>query len=115
MKAFISTIKTTTEKEQIAYVGFGLGNHQMFYGLGMEDADLKKDVAAFVALSPCAVPSNPPFTKDEEGNFVKWTLEDLRDGLVANVDVCPNAFGPGFENWSDVYYDSIGTLAPAMY
>ena len=87
----------------------------MFYGLGMEDADLKKDVAAFVALSPCAVPSNPPFSRDEEGNLVKWTLEDLRAGLIANVDVCPNAFGPGFENWSDVYYDSIGTLAPAMY
>ena len=87
----------------------------MFYGLGMEDADLKKDVAAFVALSPCAVPSNPPFSRDEEGNLVKWTLEDLRAGLIANFDVCPNAFGPGFENWSDVYYDSIGTLAPAMY
>lgn len=87
----------------------------MFYALGMEDADLKKDVAAFVALAPCAVPSNPVFSKDSEGNFVKWTLEDLRDGLVENVDVCPNAFGAGFGNWSDVYYDSIGTLAPGMY
>ena len=86
----------------------------MFYALGMEDADLKKDVAAFVALSPCAVPSNPQFTKDAEGNFVKWTLEDLK-GLVDNVEVCPNVFGPGFENWSDVYYDNVGTLAPAMY
>ena len=87
----------------------------MFYALGMEDADLKKDVAAFVALSPCVVPSNPPFSKDDEGNFVKWTLEDLRDGLVANVEDCPNAFGKDFDDFSEIYYGSIGDVAPAIY
>ena len=107
----------------------------MFYGLGTGDRNLKKDINKFVALSPCAVPGKPIWTteekvkmeedgvtpmKDEEGNEVMetvpvyWTIENLKDGLIANISSIPSFYGPEFDLYEDTLYANIGEVSPSM-
>ena len=117
VKAFIGGIKTATGNENatINYVGYNLGNTQMFYGLANGDADLKKDIHKFVALAPCAVPAKfvtSLTSLDEEGNEVQepqyMTTELLRDGLVAKFSTAPNTYGPGYSGWASDVTTSVG-------
>ena len=107
----------------------------MFYGLGTGDRNLKKDINKFVALSPCAVPGKPLWKteekvkmeeddvtpmKDEEGNEIMetvpvyWTLENLKDGLIANISSIPSIYGPEFDIYADTFYANIGEVFPSM-
>ena len=55
VKAFVTEIKEQTGREKVSYVGYSLGNMQMFYALATDDGWWANNLHKFVAIAPCAI------------------------------------------------------------
>lgn len=121
LKAFVTEIELATGATKVNYVGYDLGNMQMFYTLG-RDAEgwWPSHIHKFVALAPCAFRWVPPAgmtqteVTDDAGNtvmdpltgapkmtttFEMYTEETWREGPLQLPQVgVTNFFGPGWEN-----------------
>ena len=47
------------DNDTLTYIGYGMGNMQMFYGLTqLEDFFFNETLSSFIALAPCVLPTN---------------------------------------------------------
>ena len=89
LDAFVNGVKEETGKEKVNYIGFRMGNTEMFYALENGKA-LTSSINKFIALAPSFIIMVPPLPEAMISEGLDITDDQ---GTVTRIEPIYNVYG----------------------